>query len=353
MNSEDHFIQMLSSQLNGFKQTGKNVYNFRCPYCGDSKRKKGKKRGYLYEKEERIVFYCHNCHVSKQFKWFLKDQNPTLYQEYLESILDSSKTYTSKSDHKKPPVRSNFDPITKRLPKISSLQPDHPVKKYIVSRQIPTDFHHKLFLCSKFKKFTNSLLPEKFKDDLEYDETRIIIPIYYDDNLVGYQGRAVGPSDVKYITIVLDESKSPLIYGWNTVDWNCKHFVLEGPFDSMFIHNSISVLGSSLLKTVKTLNRPKNNTVLVFDNQPRNKDIVTQMRRSIDAGYHVCVWPATVKEKDVNDMILSLVKPSDFVQTEKVRQAGWSVRITIEENTYHGLKAMLKLAEWSKVHDGG
>ena len=54
-----------------------------------------------------------------------------------------------------------------------------------------------------FKKFVNTLKPTF--EDTRYDEERIIIPLYYQKNLIGLQGRSLGPSKVKYITVMLND----------------------------------------------------------------------------------------------------------------------------------------------------
>lgn len=341
--NDSKYIFLLSSQLVGFTKTGK-AFNFRCPYCGDSQRKKNKKRGYIYQKNGKWVYYCHNCHISKSFKYFLKDQNETIYHEYLQEGLNSK---SSEATQPASPLIIKTDCLD-RLSKISRLPPNHPAKKFITSRQIPTTFHHKLYFTSQFKTFVNSVIPGKF-ENTDIDEARIIIPIYRDQKLVGFQGRTLGPSSAKYITIVLDETATPLIYGFDEVNWNSKFFVFEGPIDSMFIPNSIAVCGSSLLSVIETVNFPKSYGTLVFDNEPRNKDIVNGIRKAIKAGYRVCIFPATFRSKDVGEEIQRLVEPSDTVLTEKIVKAGWDIRILIEENTFFGLNAELKLAEWSKI----
>lgn len=336
------YIYLLAGQLEGFTKTGDNVFNCRCPYCLDSKIRKSKKRGYIYEANGVFRYYCHNCHQSNSFKYFLKDQNETLYHEYLAEIVADKKAYTPPKSPKTV-KKFSIDPLS-RLPRISRLSPFHPAKKYIVSRQIPTNFHHDLYLTSRFRHFTNTLLPGKF-DDSGSDEERIIIPIYHGGELVAYQGRCIGnASKIRYITVVLNETINPLIYGNDRIDWSSRHYLVEGPIDSMYLPNCAAGMGSDLYKI------PGNRqSVYVYDNEPRNKDIVDSMRRTITMGKTVCVWPDTVKQKDIGDMILKLVPPGDYVQTEDVRQAGWRIRTLIDRHSHRGLAAELALAKWSRV----
>jgi hypothetical protein len=75
------------------------------------------------------------------------------------------------------------------------------------------------------------------------------------------------------------------------------------------------------------------NRVWIYDNEPRNAEIVSRISRTIDRGERVVIWDSDIKEKDINDMIL----------------AGRDVQRVIESNTYQGLEAKLKLNYWKKV----
>jgi hypothetical protein len=71
----------------------------------------------------------------------------------------------------------------------------------------------------------------------------------------------------------------------------------------------------------------------VFDNEPRNKQIVQRYEKCIFQGERIVIWPKQVKEKDINDMVL----------------AGHDVQELVEQNSYSGLEAKLKFTEWKKV----
>ena len=42
------YLLTLSPRLDRFKKKSNNLYNFRCPYCGDSQKKQSKARGFVY-----------------------------------------------------------------------------------------------------------------------------------------------------------------------------------------------------------------------------------------------------------------------------------------------------------------
>ena len=147
--------------------------------------------------------------------------------------------------------------------------------------------------------------------------------------MFAFQGRAFGNEQPKYITIVLDSQKEK-IYGLNRIDWKKTVYVVEGPIDSLFLDNCIATAQSDL-----RLKNRKDNIVLVPDNEPRNEQIVKQIEKFIDNNYSVVLWPESVKEKDINEMILSGKTKSD-------------IKNLIEQNTFNGISAKLKFTNWRK-----
>ena len=69
------YIGLLSSKLSQFKKKSGNLYNFRCPYCGDSEKSKTKARGYLILNKTFYVYKCHNCEKSTDFGSLLRYVN--------------------------------------------------------------------------------------------------------------------------------------------------------------------------------------------------------------------------------------------------------------------------------------
>ena len=81
---DSKYIGLVSSRLPKFKRVKANLYNFRCPICGDSQKHKNKARGYLYPIKVNTNFKCHNCGASMSFNNFLKEIDPTLF--YLRTL---------------------------------------------------------------------------------------------------------------------------------------------------------------------------------------------------------------------------------------------------------------------------
>ena len=317
------FINLISSRLPKFKRVKPDLYNFRCPICGDSEKTKNKARGYLYRIKTNTNYKCHNCGISLSFNNFLKQVDPALHKEYtLEKFKEG---HTGKNFVAKEPKFEFEKPKFKKtlkigLPKASSNQD---AKKYLEDRKLDPD---KFYYTDKFKEWTNSKV-HTF-DDLTYDEPRIIIPLIYEDKFVGYQGRSLGPSKVKYITVMLDDD-APKIYGLDKVGRDAPVFVTEGPFDSTFIRNSIAMCGADADVDRWGISNP----VYIYDNEPRNREIVNRISKTIDRGYKVVIWPDQINVKDINDMVMS----------------GLDVQNLVESNIYSGLQAKLKFTNWKKI----
>ena len=329
---DSKYIGLISTRLQKFKQVKKNLYNFRCPYCGDSSRNKNKARGYIYQLKNDHNFKCHNCGISKTFTNFLKDQDNTLYDQYLMERYKNgitgknSNTPNPKFEFEKP----NFNKKSFDLPSIAELNKEHLARKYIEDRKIPDTFLNELYYCENFKSWTNE--QKHTFDSTDQDEPRIIIPLINDGEIFGFQGRSLKKnSKIKYITIILND-KHPKIYGLNRVNWERSIYVVEGPFDSMFIDNAIAMVGADVDKTFFK-NNCQANFVMVYDNEKRNKQIVERMERVIDSKFPIVIWPQDLKFKDINDMILG----------------GIDVNGVIKENTFMGLEAKAKLIGWKRV----
>ena len=78
---DTRFINLVSSRLQKFKKVKPDLYNFRCPVCGDSQKHKNKARGYLYAVKNNTNFKCHNCGASLSLNNFLKEMDVTLHKQ--------------------------------------------------------------------------------------------------------------------------------------------------------------------------------------------------------------------------------------------------------------------------------
>jgi len=318
---DSKYIGLVSPRLQKFKKVKNNLFNFRCPICGDSKKNKSKTRGYFYTIKADVNFRCHNCGSSMTFSNFLKEIDVNLHKQYVFERFKQGSTGRGtvveepKFNFEAPQFKQKID-----LPKADS---NERAKKYLERRKInPSDFYY----TDKFKAWTNS--HKKTFDSVYYDEPRIIIPLFYKKTWIGFQGRSLVPNSIKYITVIFKDD-SPKIYGLDNIRRDAPVFVTEGPFDSTFIRNSIAMCGADGDVGKWGVSTP----VWVYDNEPRSKEITSRISNTIARGDSVVIWPSSVDEKDINDMVL----------------AGHDVQSIVESNIYNGLEAKLQFTNWKRI----
>ena len=319
---DSKYIGLVSSRLQKFKRVKADLYNFRCPICGDSQKHKNKARGYFYQVKTNTNFKCHNCGASLSLNNFLKQIDSVLHKQYtMEKFKEG---FTGKNFVVEEPKLEFNKPVFKKkidLPKASEVPA---AKEYLEKRKIdPTQF----YFTNKFKQWVNT--QKKTFDTIGRDESRIIIPLYDTErNLIGFQGRSLVPNSVKYITVMLKE-EAPKVYGMDSIDTEKSVYVVEGPFDSTFVNNSIALCGSDGdIEHLKTYD-----LIYAYDNEPRNKEIVSRIERCIRDNKRVVIWPRGIEQKDINDMVL----------------AGYDIMPILESNTYSGLEAKVQFTNWKKI----
>ena len=322
---DSKYIGLVSSRLQKFKRVKPNLFNFRCPICGDSQKHKNKARGYFYQVKTNTNFKCHNCGASSSLNNFLKQIDSTLHKQYTmekfkEGFAGGSGFVVEEPDFKKiinkPVFKKKLD-----LPKATEVKI---AKEYLEKRKLDAT---KFYFAPRFKEWTNT--QKQTFDTIGRDESRIIIPLHdTEKNLIGFQGRSLGPNSVKYITVMLKDD-APKIYGLDQVDSQKPIYVIEGPFDATLVKNSVAMCGSDIdLRTFGW-----SDYIYVYDNEPRNREIVNRIAKTIDRGDKVVIWPTTVEEKDINDMVLG----------------GQNVMSVLKSSTYSGLQAKVKFNNWKKI----
>lgn len=319
---DSKYIGLVSVRLEKFKRVKADLYNCRCPICGDSQKNKTKTRGYLYQIKNNTNYKCHNCGVSLSFNNFLKQIDPMLHKQY--SMEKFKEGFTGKNFVVEEPKFEFSKPkFTKKLdlPKASEV----PIaKEYLEKRKLNPE---KFYYAKNFKKWVNQ--QKHTFENINKDESRIIIPMYdVDNNLIGFQGRSIESSYNKYITIMLVDD-APKVYGLEKIDSQKPVYIVEGPFDSTFIKNAIAMCGSDI--DIRSFGW--SDYIWVFDNEPRNREIINRISKTIDRGDKVVIWPTSIKQKDINDLVI----------------AGYDPENMLESNTYSGLEAKVKFNEWKKV----
>ena len=324
------YLNIISPYLQQFKKKGDNLWNFRCPYCGDSKKSRTKARGFVFRKKNDLFFKCHNCGVGASLGNMIKTLDSRTYKDYImERYKKGVETHSSPQPefHFNAPVFRKKG-ILKGLKSIKDLPKEHPARRIVEKRRLPPESLSDLYLCESFYKFTNSIIKGKFPS-LGGDHPRLIIPFRDEDGKVfAYQGRAFGNEQPKYITIKIDADRDK-IFGLDKVDKSKPILVVEGPLDSLFLDNCIAVAGSDFINM-------EGDITVIYDNEPRNKEINKQIEKTIDQGKSVCLWPDTMVCKDINDMVIS-----GYTKEE--------IQEIITNNTLSGVAAKLRFAEWRRI----
>ena len=327
------FINDLSGRLSQFKKKTDYLFNFRCPHCGDSQKSKTKARAYLYRVKNDMFFKCHNCGQGQNLANFIKFIDPKLYEQYLLERYKKSAPATPKPKFDFKPTKFTDQTPIDDLKSIKDLPEDHPARLYCVNRKIPEKYFDKLFLSDKFMTLVNEVKPNTYK--ITKDHPRLIIPFYDTTGKVfAFQGRAFGKEQPKYLTIKLDENKQK-VYGLDKVNFQKPIYITEGPIDSLFIDNCLAAGGADLFLKNKI---PNENITYIFDNEPRNKEIVKRMYKVIEQDFNVVIWPEDLQLKDVNDMIMSGLTKLELQDI-------------ISNNTYSKLSALTKLNYWKKIKE--
>jgi len=324
------YVSLVSIRLEKFKKKSDKLFVFRCPYCGDSKKDKNKTRGYLYINKDHISYKCHNCAVSTSLSNFLNHIDTSLGGAYKLEKFMNNVTLLDKIVVKVEPPKPITNPLIDcGLIPLDKMDTDHRVVQYANSRKLPSERFGDLYYAKDMRQLEKL---NKLYEGRILAEERLVIP-YYDrqGNLSGVTGRALGSNKLRYINIRLTDY--PMIYGMKYLDQSKPIYVLEGAVDSMFVYNSIGVGGSDLKRAVNIF--PKEQLILVFDNEPRNKVIVDIMQRMIHYDYKIVIWPNSWKYKDINEAIMNGVSKQE-------------ISSILYKNAHKKLSLKLAIRDWKK-----
>lgn len=320
------YVNLVSGSLEKFKWKKDSLATCRCFKCGDSKKNKSKTRGYFFEHKGNYVYKCHNCGFTCNLYGVLESISPSLCKEYAFEVY-KDKTPETIKDYKPEKRQPVFTELGIRLDLLNN---EHKAVKYVESREIPKEKYSNFYYCPDFSKVMSSF------DREGRSEARLVIPFYNEEGrLIGVQGRSFddGNPSLRYITLK-EEGQERLWYNLDKVDPHSTVYVTEGPIDSMFVPNGIAMQGAGWLEELpKKIQKSK--VVFIFDNEPRNFEIVSLLGRYIDAGRNVVIWPDEISKKDINDMV-------------KVYGQKTVLKLVIN-NVYSGLKAKMKYTYWKKV----
>lgn len=343
--TDTKYLNLISSRLRNFKKKSDSLWNFSCPLCGDSEKNPLKARGYVYERQNNLFYKCHNCGAGTTFSNFLKQVDENQHKQYIRDNYESGRSKfapVEKPIKEIPLERRDPVPFHLLLPTIEQLDKivtrkkiKHDAVTYLKYRKIPIQKWNKLYYVADFKKWSEEMAPGLFKDFTK-DFDAIIIPfVNKKQELIGYQGRAYNTFNTfRYSTVRLKKDVD-MIYGMDQVDLDEHIYIVEGPFDSMFLPNAIALRSSTVQIPREVLK--KNNFTIIFDNEPRNFEIIRQLQSYARKGYNICVWNEDMS-KDINQSILDGHDIGEILQY-------------IKEHTYSDLSAHLELNKWKKIKE--
>jgi len=156
----------------------------------------------------------------------------------------------------------------------------------------------------------------------------IIVPLRMGDKWYGFQ--ALAWKQKKFFVYLVTGNTSWKVENWSAIDKEKPVFIFESVYDrlSSGFQNSIAVLGSNLHDDrLKQLKEP----IFCLDNQNVDEKSIEESMKYLKQGYKCFLWPSgSDKFKDTNDLRKKNV-PYEKIQT------------MINNNTYHGIKGILKL----------
>jgi len=304
------------------KQTPSGWISFNAVCCQD----KRQRVGFIINGGDAVSYHCFNCGfkcswqpgrtLSQKMRKFMRQlhMNDDMINKLgLEALrLNESANLEVRS------IVPKFD--TRTLPEdaiairdLIDNPPDKliPVLEYIVGRNLNLDDYS--FYWTPKIGFSN----------------RLILPFYFDDEIVGYTARAVSDAKPKYI------SEQQPVYVFNLdAQHDNREFVIccEGPFDAISI-NGCALLGAEIKDSQNwLLKQLGKELVLVPDRDHEGPRTVEQ---AIEYGWSVSMpdWPDGIK--DVNDAVIKLGKLA----------ALWAILNARESNA---LKIRLRAKTWFK-----
>lgn len=339
---DEKFLKLVSAQLDRFSSKSHHLYNFRCPLCGDSEHVKSKARGYVFPKNDILMFKCHNCSVALPFSALLKRLNRSMYDQYmLERLQDdgSHSRVASPPDATVPPPEPV--PTPGRLLALSDCttpqNPLYPVYEYAHERMIPDAQLHRLAATNKAQSWVLPLVGEEKAKRVEDGKLYLVFPLTLPDG--SWYGAQLRMLREKQFATFRWQHEGLKVFGLDA--WSPKQttYILESPIDSLFVPNGIAACGSDLegcVRALRDMNLLLNDDyVYVWDNEPRNKDVCRHMRNAIALRERLVIWPSHFR-KDINDMVRHGLRPISYVPD------------ILERCTYSGLKAELEFSTWKK-----
>lgn len=330
------FINKVSFNLDRFRWLNNSTANFRCNVCGDSKKNKRKARAYFYISKDGqdYRFCCKNCDIDVKFGGYLRKFFPNLYQEYrLENLRFKGRNVLEQAQLPVQRTTEVIKNLSDHLPTLDQLLDTERAKIYMRSRKFPESQMKYVYHTLSAQKLLAGLMPnEKEYVSHYFDREAIVFALRDENKNVGGLNFRYLDGEVRYQIATLYKGYHK-VYGLERFNRNRPALIVEGPIDSHFLPNCLAACGSDLRSLARYID--KDHTIVIFDNEPRNKQIVANLEKAINDDYIVYIPPADQKEKDINDMVMAGVPKLKIIEM-------------IVKNSVRGLRAKIAWQTWKK-----
>jgi hypothetical protein len=313
--------------LENLNEISSYKFNSRCPVCGDSKTKKSKKRFYILFDGEKCTCVCHNCGLNMSFFNLLKNYYNSLYDDFQKEMFFSNVKYKrNKTVEINKPVKKNK--IAKKYDVVKDfihIKENKEALDYCQKRKLPEKYIDKLYYCNNYIKWLHDNKYSKF-EYIPSQDKRIIIPFIQNKELTHLQARSIqNDSSLRYLSATINEDYVK-VFNYDNINTNEDVYIIEGPFDCMFVDNCISFGTANI--NINFFDNIKTNKIVIFDTDIRKNDELKKIAwKYIDYGFGISIWPKNYSVyKDVNEMILNNIS-----QVE--------INNTIKNNVHYGLRA--------------
>ena len=273
-------------------------FNFACPVCGDSDTQTAKKRAHILTDKAEPYFYCHHECGPMDLHKFFSHFGITPPKEDIFTFFDAP--VKVKSSYKYNPKEMALLEIGRLAVPIDTVEKTYRLLRidesmscwdYVCSRNLQDHLEYLRYWPERNRLVVlNTLNPPE--PEMCWDESGYY-PVTKCD-VIGFQARALGPDNIKYLTYSLEKICGESGLGYrpkpgcedyvkslgNTyysthVDWDQDVYILEGPLDSLFVKNSIALTGST--KRHKGLDsNPR--CLYLFDNDKAGKSKQNEKR---------------------------------------------------------------------------
>ena len=276
---------ILTSLMGESKQGGysKDVtqYQFNCPYCADEK-------GGIDGKFNLEVsfalgkYHCWSCNHAGALSRLIKSRGgKILYDDYIRLIKDIKESKYFNIDLFSEDGEINHEnylklPTTFRKIEISKCK-DKALLSFLEKRKITQDIID----------YYNIGRTTWDEEDWSW-RNRIVFPSYnINGDLNYFVGRTYKDNDKRGKYKNCDADKYQIIYHEDKIQWDADIYLVEGVIDSIYFHNSLSLLGKALNKKSelfsKLYEKANANIIIVLDGDT-TIDEVKRIYNTLDRG---------------------------------------------------------------------